>query len=105
MTEWRRSVELPAIAGAAGILSNQMGVSSIPPFTTCGLRAFCDAANTASTLCALQKLAAALGKNPFDQRGFGEGPLPDFVVHAGIFGIERVAARFASGGDAFAGDG
>src|ERR1700734_98633 len=47
-------------------------------------------------------LAEAVREYPFDQNRLGESPLPDFMVHACVFGIERMASRFASGSDTFA---
>src|ERR1700677_926221 len=48
-----------------------------------------------------RKLSATLCEYPFDQRWFGESPLPHVVINAGIFGVERMASRFASGSDTF----
>lgn len=49
-----------------------------------------------------QSLAVFLREEPMDQRWFGVGPLPDVVVHARVFGRERVSAGFPSGCDAVA---
>src|ERR1700733_11267157 len=102
---WLRTLAEPARrrqaqAPASNRQSKLLSLSSCSTVSFPQLLIWCD--GHLRTFFGSSRLATALRKHPLHQCWFSERPLPDFVVHTGIFGVERVASRFASRRNTFA---